>query len=224
MIDGSCTRISPPAPRDHRPSSGKGILRRWRILVELRSPDDARQKPIRVGNRSAPASWRQRGQLRVARSRMRLAGFEPATSAYEAITLHLRPVRRTKTARMFVGALSGLSYSLTPYVRTAFPHRRTDGSSIALGPGSRVRLTPRAPRSRRPTAENSVSFSYLDFGCQTASSPRMTKRPACGPLQAGRSSRSLDSDDGAMRYAMRRSSELPATVWSLCSFLPTYRP
>jgi len=44
------TRISPPAPRVHRPSSGKGILRRRRVLVELRSPDDTRQKPIRVGS------------------------------------------------------------------------------------------------------------------------------------------------------------------------------
>ena len=43
------TRISPPAPRVHRPSSGNGILRRRRVLVELRSPVDTRQKPIRVG-------------------------------------------------------------------------------------------------------------------------------------------------------------------------------
>ena len=51
VIGGPCTRISPPAPRGHRPSSGKGIPRRWRILVELRSPDDARQRPIRAGIR-----------------------------------------------------------------------------------------------------------------------------------------------------------------------------
>jgi hypothetical protein len=51
VIGGPCARISPPASRDHRPSSGKGIPRRWRILVELRSPDDARQRPIRVGKR-----------------------------------------------------------------------------------------------------------------------------------------------------------------------------
>ena len=44
------TRISPPAPRVHRPSSGNGFLRRRRVLVELRSSDDARQKPIRAGS------------------------------------------------------------------------------------------------------------------------------------------------------------------------------
>ena len=44
------TRISPPAPRVHRPSSGNGFLRRRRVLIELRPSDDARQKPIRAGS------------------------------------------------------------------------------------------------------------------------------------------------------------------------------
>ena len=44
------TRISPPAPRDHRPSSGIGFLRRRRVLVELRSSDGTRQRPIRAGS------------------------------------------------------------------------------------------------------------------------------------------------------------------------------
>src|SRR5688572_30597469 len=44
------TRISPPPPRVPRPSSGNGFLRRRRVLVELRSPVDTRQKPIRVGS------------------------------------------------------------------------------------------------------------------------------------------------------------------------------
>src|SRR5689334_19025818 len=43
------TRISPPAPRVHRPSSGNGFLRRRRVLVELRSSVGTRQKPIRTG-------------------------------------------------------------------------------------------------------------------------------------------------------------------------------
>jgi hypothetical protein len=44
------TRISPPAPRDHRPSSGIGFLRRRRVLVELRSSDGTRQRPIHAGS------------------------------------------------------------------------------------------------------------------------------------------------------------------------------
>src|SRR4029450_2711087 len=43
------TRISPPAPRVHRPSSGIGFLRRRRVLVELRSSVGTRQMPIRAG-------------------------------------------------------------------------------------------------------------------------------------------------------------------------------
>src|SRR5688572_24309841 len=50
------TRISPPAPRVHRPSSGNGFLRRRRVLVELRSPVGTRQKPIRAG--SPPSAHR----------------------------------------------------------------------------------------------------------------------------------------------------------------------
>ena len=44
------TRISPPAPRVPRPSSGNGFLRRRRVLVELRSLVGTRQKPIRAGS------------------------------------------------------------------------------------------------------------------------------------------------------------------------------
>jgi len=46
----SVTRISPPAPRVPRPSSGNGFLRRRRVLVELRSLVGTRQKPIRAGS------------------------------------------------------------------------------------------------------------------------------------------------------------------------------
>jgi hypothetical protein len=46
-------------------------------------------------------------------------------------------------------------------IRSSCSHRMTppsyDGSSITLGPGSRVRLTPRAPRSRRTTTESRCS-------------------------------------------------------------------
>ena len=51
----------------------------------------------------------------------------------------------------------------TLVVRTSCSHRMTppsyDGSSITLGPGSRVRLTPRAPRSRRTTTESRCFLS-----------------------------------------------------------------
>jgi hypothetical protein len=48
-------------------------------------------------------------------------------------------------------------------------HGRRDGNSIAFGPGSRVRLTPWAPRSRRPTVRS----------CTTSVRPSVVKQRLC---------------------------------------------
>ena len=75
----------------------------------------------------------------------------------ESITLDRRPVRRAKNGK---DVLYPLSYRPIPQARTRLwtfqlqnTHRRTVGDHLALGPGSRVRLTPQAWRPRRPAVE-----------------------------------------------------------------------
>jgi len=95
--------------------------------------------------------------------------------------------------------------------------------------GSRVRLAPRAPRSRRPTVRSSTTSVRPSVVKQRRASGahgdwHRCESPRLRRLQAGRSTRSSLGPMARYAYAMRRSSELPATMVLLPSFLPTCLP
>ena len=131
----------------------------------------------------------------------------------DACSLHHDP-RTTRGKGPYAPELRSLVTCVT--IRSSCSHRMTppscDGSSITLGPGSRVRLTPRAPRSRRTTTESRCS--PFTVGCQTACARRTdANRPACERVQAGRSGRSFGRNAGGT-YPVR-PCPVPPAFWFL---------